>query len=522
MIVHDSQSSQHCDLVLADQLGVDTLQLMELAGKAVVDEIQQDIIGNGVPRACIFCGPGNNGGDGLVVARLLLFKGWNVALFLLSGSDKYHGPSLKNFLSIQHLSQRYSDSFKLFASPESYEPASELSNFSPDLIVDAMFGVGLRYPLNDFYSSVIDAINNSNIPCYSIDISTGVHADTGAILSTAIKARKTVTFSAAKPGHLIYPGREYTGNLIIRDIGVPTDLAIEHAKYNTIMSLSELKTRLPLRFSDSHKGSYGTVVIIGGSIKYRGALALAVESAYRSGAGKVYACYRSSQLNYFTNLPYESIHVPLDDSQEEYFLDRAMKCVQDLVTSNQAVICCGPGLGRDDMMQNLVKKLYLEFNGNMLLDADALYAIKDIIHEFPHQCHLILTPHLGEMSYLTGIDLKRIKEDLPSIAKNYAEKLKCTLVLKSANTIVAYPGSLPFIQYFGNSGMATAGTGDVLAGVISAIFAQKVAAFDAAILGTCLHGLAGDFAVKKTSSWSLTANDLCKYLHLAFKKVSDA
>jgi ADP-dependent NAD(P)H-hydrate dehydratase / NAD(P)H-hydrate epimerase len=519
MILHDSQSSKQCDIDLHDELGVDTLQLMELAAKVIADTILDDFAQEKKPAIAVFCGPGNNGGDGLATARLLFSSGWKVFCYLLRDSSLFQGATQKNFLSLKNLSQLYPCDVIIRQLPAMNEVVHDFEKHHFCLILDAIFGVGLNSPINDYYLSIINLINDLQMPTYSIDIPSGIHTDTASTMNVAIKAQKTITFSTPKIAHCMFPGKAYTGNLIIKPIGIPAYLLQKYQKALSFFHAKEATNLLPPRIQDSHKGTYGTVFVIGGSSNYRGAISMAVASALSTGAGKVFAVYPSS-LDPFSSLPVECIHMPWDQQQtptSNSMYDELYK------SSNNAssVLCIGPGLGRSELNLDLVKQIYLKWQGKILIDADGLYAIKDLIHQFSHPSQLVLTPHLGEMAYLTGINIEKIKGNLISTAQHYADLWNCTLVLKSASTIVTSKNQTPFIQYFGNPGMATAGSGDVLAGVISALLCQQLEPYQAAILGTTLHSLAGDIAAENKTMWSLVASDIISSLSSAFALLSN-
>ncbi|HOI25302.1 MAG TPA: NAD(P)H-hydrate dehydratase [Caldisericia bacterium] len=518
MILHDSQSSKQCDIDLLNELGVDTLQLMELAAKVTADLIQADFTNENQPEIAVFCGPGNNGGDGLATARLLFCNDWKVFCYILRDPSLYHGAAKHNFLSLQTISQKYPEKMVLRELPSIDDILLDFQQNHICLILDAIFGVGLNSLIHDYFLEIINLINTLSVPVYSIDMPSGIHTDTACVMNVAIKAFKTITFSVPKIAHCLYPGKEHTGRLVVRSIGIQTLLLQKYQKALSFFSAKESSILLPLRLQDSHKGSYGSVFIFGGSVNYPGALSLAASSALTSGAGKVFAIYPSN-LNSQSSLPVECIHMPIN------LQTATSNSVYDDLCSHlnntSSILCIGPGLGRNESSLDLVKQFYLKWKGKIVIDADGLYAIKDLIHQFSHPSELILTPHLGEMSFLTGLSLEKIKCNLLSTAQYYADLWNCTLVLKSASTVVASKDQTPFIQYFGNPGMATAGSGDVLAGVISALMCQSLGSHNAAILGTTLHSLAGDIASKSKTMWSSLASDIISSIPSAFSVISD-
>ncbi len=512
MVLHNSESSYHCDQLMSQQWKIEPGLLMEVAGKSIAEEAIK--LQKSKQDSCVFiiCGPGNNGGDGLVAARFLFSEGFSVRVYALKPSLSYKYPSKENWDILLELSKKYSEQIKLIEEPDLEKLDQDYKIYSPFVIVDAIFGVGIRNDVEGYFAEIIDLINQWKTDVISVDIPSGINSDTGKIMNIAIKATQTITFSAPKIGHYLYPGKLNKGNLVVRSIGIPWDIIDKLKKAYTFLNIKDAESLLPLRPPDSHKGSFGSVYIIGGCHQYRGALKMSIKASYRCGAGKVFASYLSNDSSYFNDLPQECIHGPIDSHEDLW------KQISD-AQKNSSILCVGPGLGRNQERVELVKKLYLNWNGKMLIDADGLYAVQSIIHQFKHPSNLILTPHLGEMAMITGQTIESIKKDPVEVAKYYANQWDCTLVLKSANTIVASPGREAFIQPFGNSGLSTAGTGDVLSGMISAFATQSQHLHDACVLGSILHGYAGTLASNDLTEWSMTAGDLIEQIPASIKAI---
>lgn len=514
--------AEESDRIASENFGISSMHLMEMAGKASADIINKDFLLKRERNAVIICGPGNNGGDGFGVARLLFTYGWRVDVLVLSQIDKYKDSALENLKILLKCEENSSNKIKTYIISDSKQAIETLSQIKPDVIVDAIFGIGLNKPIEGFISEIIEYISDSKIaPVYSIDIPSGISADTGEILGKALRADKTITFSFPKVGHLLYPGKEYTGELIIEQIGIPECATNKYPSLFTFASFKEIKPYLKVRNKDSHKGDYGRVLVFGGSKTYIGALSLATSASIRIGTGLTYAAYKESLKEQFSStLPSECIHIPLPTDDRGSFSDSSLNTLINLPFVKNLILLVGPGIGRERDVIDFVKKIYLNWEGVILFDADALFAIHDIINEFKHKAKLILTPHIGEMSYLTGLGVDAIKRNLVEIARNYAQAWNCIVVLKSATTVVASEEDRVYINNFGNPGMAKGGSGDVLSGAIASFLAQGYDSFDAGVLGCAITSIAGDLAKKEKTEWSLTPSDIVDYIPQAFNVVS--
>jgi len=523
MRVLNKNLSQELDRVASNNYGISSIHLMEIAGKVSADQIDKDFPSKNQRKAIIICGPGNNGGDGFVIARLLFTYGWIVDVFVLSEIDKYKDAAYENLKILLNCSENSKNQIKVHISCDSKQIIDNISQLNPHIIVDAIFGVGLTKPIEGYISEIINYINNSNIaPVYSIDIPSGISADTGEILGVAIKAEKTITFSNPKVGHLLYPGKSYTGELIIEQIGIPEEL-VNEKKPNlfTFTSLDEIKPYLKTREKDTHKGDYGKVLVLGGSKTYIGALSLAAAASIKTGTGLTYAAYKENlKYQFSSSLPAECIHMPLPTDDKGLFSDISLNALINLPINKNLILLVGPGIGRDKDVINFIKQIYLNWDGVIVFDADALFAIHEIINEFRHKAKLVLTPHIGEMSYLTGLGIDLIKKNLVEIANNYAHTWNCTVVLKSASTIIASEDDNIYINNFGNPGMAKGGSGDVLSGTIASFLAQGYEPFNASLLGCTIHSIAGDLAAKAKTEWAVTPTDIIYYIPKAFKIIS--
>ena len=521
MIIHGSLASKDFDKAASVQYGITTLHLMEIAGKVYADEIDQDFK-KSEKKALLVSGPGNNGGDSFVIARFLISDGWNVTLILLNPTESYLGASLENLMILNQMAQDLSLGLHITLIKNENTFQQILQDFKPDVLVDALFGVGLTRNIVGLEERIIYVMNQSCIPIYAIDIPSGISADHGQILGQAVKATKTITFETMKFGHMLYPGKEYSGEVVVKQIGFPLLLKKNFSSATTCLNVDELKPLFRSRPANAYKGTFGKAFLFGGSKHYQGALELSVQSCLKSGAGVVHAIY-NEKLSPFLGprLPAEVVHeiVPsnhlgeLDLIQFSTFLST--------IQLSRTSIGVGPGIGRDLDVIEAVQIILKEWMGALVIDADGLFAIKDCLGNSTYSPSIVLTPHLGEMAYLTGVSIDMIQADLVGTAKHYASLWNTTLVLKSSSTVIADPSGKVFVNQWGNSGMAKGGSGDVLTGIICSFLAQGYNTMDASILGVCIHSLAGDLAAKTKGFHSMLPTDICQFIPKAFSLIQN-
>lgn len=459
-----------------------SLLLMERAALCVVKELTSGKYDT--HKVLIACGTGNNGGDGLAVARLLMNQGITTEV-CVAGSLEHLSPDAKQQLEM------YMAIFGNFVTAPVYEEYT--------VIVDALFGIGCNRDVTGIAAEVITAINQTKVPVISVDVPSGISSDTGKICGVAVKATTTVTFFTEKLGMLLYPGRDYCGDIIVADLGIP----FEKWKECQIITYTEKDMdKLPLRSGDSHKGTFGKVLVVAGSQTIGGAAYLAAAGAYRSGAGlvKVYTP-RENRISMQTLLPEALLEI--------YDRDRPkVKQLQQCIAWAD-VIVIGPGLGTDRMAEKIFKYVLQKSKVPVVADADAVNILgKSKTCLLDKKDPVILTPHIQEMARLTGKTKEEILENPMGAAKDFVEDYPVTLVLKNARTIVAKDGELLYLNTSGNSGMATGGSGDVLAGMLGGLIAQGMDPSEAARLGVYLHGKAGDAAAKVKGQYSMLATDI--------------
>lgn len=461
---------------------IPSLLLMERAAMAVVNELTSGSYN--LQKILIACGMGNNGGDGLAVARRLTEEGYHAEVCMVGALDH-----LSEEAKVQ-LERYQAISGKFVTSPVYKEYT---------VIVDAIFGIGCNREITGIAAEVIREINGAEATVLSVDIPSGISADSGKVCATAVRAAVTVTFFTEKLGMVLYPGRNFCGKTLVADLGIPFD-SLEMCQAITYGEEDLLK--LPERKADSHKGTYGKVLVIAGSQKISGAAYLAAAGAYRMGAGlvKLYTP-KENQI---------AMQVLLPEALLEVY-DRTRPSLKQLKECMEwaDVIVIGPGFGTDKIAEKILKYVIGKSGVPLVVDADGLNILaKNKTALWEHRGEVILTPHLQEMARLTGKTKDMVKKDAIGEAKRFAAEYRVTMVLKDARTIVTEGNDPVYINTSGNSGMATGGSGDVLAGILGGLLAQKLNVYDAARLGVYLHGMAGDAAERKKGSYSMLATDI--------------
>ncbi|MCG9129568.1 NAD(P)H-hydrate dehydratase [Candidatus Poribacteria bacterium] len=510
-----------------EDIGIPGIVLMETAGSEIVKRIV-DYYPN-AHRIGIFVGKGNNGGDGLVIARQLAHSGRDVSIFLLSPQDSFTEEAYLNLEISEklglHIEEILTDtSFtdilgfdNIKGKAESSKiPHRNIANF--DLFVDAILGTGLRGDVRPRISNVINAINDQSIPILAVDLPSGLDADTGNPLGTCIQADRTVTIGLPKRGLLVHPGAELSGELDVVDIGFPRQVIdAQNINVNWITE-DEAVEWIPQRKPSSYKGSYGRVLVVAGSTGMTGAAALASEAALRIGAGLVTLAIPESLNPILEEKLSEVMTLPLPETDNGSFTASSVSPVLEYAIKNKSVLAIGPGLSQHPetvtFVHQLIQENYRqELDLRIVIDADGLNALaqeKDLLQLINEK--VVLTPHPGEMSRLIDIPVTEFEVDRIGISEEFAKENGVTLVLKGAPTITSDSNGNTWINSTGNAGMATAGMGDVLTGVIAGLIAQNVPIAKAATLGVYLHGLAGDIVAEQKGMHGLIATDVLNAL----------
>ncbi len=485
----------------AEELGgIPGIVLMENAGLAVVTRLKE--IGLLKKRVAIFCGKGNNAGDGFVIARHLLNMGIETSVYLVSGSD-FSGDALINY---EILSKMGGDISEILD-----EDSLKYKVMSYDIVVDAIFGTGIRGEITGIARNVIEEINKHGKFVISVDIPSGVMGDDGRIAGVAVKADMTVTFGAYKIGMLLYPGADYTGMVYVENISIPGYI-MEHIKLNVIDD-DLIKKLMPKRYDNSHKGNYGKVLIVGGSKGMTGAPTMAAEAALKCGVGLVTVGVPQSLNNILEVKLCEAMTMPLSDNNGEISEDSVDAILKKMEQSDALVF--GPGIARSPAVGEILKKILSSSKIPVVVDADGLYALaKDMDMISNCGCDLIFTPHEMEFARLTGLSPEEVQNSRLKLSEQFSAEYGVTLILKGAKTIVTAPEGVQYINITGNNGMATAGSGDVLAGMVGAFLARGAQGYEAAVLASYLHGLAGDRAAEDLGKNAMTATDIISAIHL--------
>ena len=461
---------------------VPSLLLMERAAEAVVKEILSGSYH--LDKILIACGTGNNGGDGLAIARMLKMNNYQVDVCVVGSLDKMSAEAKIQLEMYQAISGN-------FVTAPVYDEYT--------MIVDAIFGIGCNREITGIAAEVIEAINKNNGNIIAVDVPSGVSSDTGRICGVAVKAEKTVTFFAEKFGMMVYPGREFCGKVLVADLGIPFQ---DWEECQAVTYCDEDIEKLPKRRGDSHKGTYGKVLVIAGSEKISGAAYLAAAGAYRIGAGlvKVYTP-KENKIAMQVLLP-EALLETYDDNRPP--VKQLKECMEWA-----DVIVIGPGIGTERTAEKILKYVVSKSSVPVVIDADGINILaKNKTYLMEKHAPIVLTPHIQEMARLIGESKDKILKNQMEEAELFVKNYEATLVLKSATTVVAKKDEYSYINMSGNSGMATGGSGDVLAGMIGGLIAQGMDSYEAAKLGVYLHGKAGDAAAKTKSTYSMMATDI--------------
>ena len=485
-----AQNMQHIDNRTINEKGVPGLLLMERAAIAVAEEIMKEcpVTDHGL----VVAEGGNNGGDALAAARMLINAGYDIEVRQIGAISH----ETESFRQNKHILNQMG--VKLIISD-----VPDFDGQEYDFVIEGIFGLGLKRDIAAPHDAYVRALNEMRARRYSIDVPAGINADTGKVMGAAYKADKTITFGFNKPGLLLYPGASYAGETVVRDIGFDRQVVCEEQMKYYACEMSDLKC-LPVRRPDAHKGSCGRLAVIAGSEQMAGAAILSARAAYVMGTGMVKVYTHEKNRNVICSGLPESL-IMIYATKEE-----AAMCAKDAVSFADTILV-GPGLSMDDMARAIIDTLLRLKPGRVVADADALNIMADAgIAPRDIGESVIITPHLKEMSRLCGRSVAEISDDMPGTALDYAEGNDIICVLKSARTCIA-AGDL-YINTSGNDGMAVAGSGDVLAGIIAGLLATGAAASDAAVLGAYIHGLAGDMAAKALGKRSMLSGDIIAHI----------
>lgn len=505
MQLTSSEKMRDADSHAIHLAGIPSTLLMTNAAEHLAKAAME--LANDNRSAAVFCGSGNNGGDGLAAAAYLLCRGFSVRCFLVGRRERLTADASEMERRLKEL-------------------GGELENFSPEnagqenaaksagVIIDAMLGIGLNKELSGALLSAVELINKANAPVVSADVPSGVEADTGKILGAAVNADITVSFSMGKPGHFAEPGCTKCGELRVCEIGIPAEILKDAGE--KVFAVQDGELHLPKRPRISHKGDYGRLLLLGGSVGYTGAPMLCARAAQRGGAGLISLGVPEQIYELTAARMLEPMPFPLPgDSEGRIDLSALPRILEKLRNADVCVLGCG--LGRSDGISELTRSLLHVSAKPLVLDADALFAIgsdPELIKSA--QTQPVLTPHEGEFLRLGGV----LSGDRLSDARAFATQRSCTLVLKGHHTICAFPDGEVYIIPFGNPGMAKGGSGDALAGLIGAMLCQ-LPAKKAVLCATYIHAKAGDMCAGRLGEYAMLPTDVIDEIPNVVIKMED-
>jgi ADP-dependent NAD(P)H-hydrate dehydratase / NAD(P)H-hydrate epimerase len=503
MRVLNTQQMREADRRTIDEVGIPSIVLMENAGRQAVAAMEAAFEDLATMHVGVMCGRGNNGGDGFVVARTLIQRGVEISVFLLGSVADVRGDARTNLEVLGRIGLTV---VELTNAQEWELHFSEISRC--ELIVDAILGTGFHGQLSGLLETVVADLNGLGVPIVAIDLPTGLSADTSDVEGEAIEASMTITLAAPKIPLILPPADTHSGDLVIADIGIPLPILDDvEGPYIELLTRERMRELVPTRAADSHKGDFGRVLVIAGSMGRSGAAHLAATGALRSGAGLVTVATPRSCLPIVAAMGPEYMTEGLEETATGTIDFAALERVLEFKAD---VIAVGPGLGQSPGTAAFVHGLVERAGVPLILDADALNAFADDPERLVGRdgVDVVITPHPGEMARLLNLSIEAVQHDRLRHATEFAASHRVHVVLKGHRTIVAGPDNRAFINLTGNPGMATGGTGDLLTGMIAAWFGQLLDAEAACKLAVYLHGTAGDLAEADEGDVALIAGDL--------------
>lgn len=518
MKILTSAQMQEVDRATTERYGVPSLTLMENAGRSVVKFVHQRFSPLEAQEIVILCGRGNNGGDGMVVARMLRELGLEPRVLLLADPERLKGDAEVNYkrLAKTGLPLTVPD----HASWEGLK--SKLGNAS--LVIDAILGTGLSKPLGGFLLEVVRDIPAvfPKARVVAVDLPTGVAADSGELMGECARADASVTFTAPKVAHVFPPACEKVGKWVVRAIGTPAEELERHPDFFlNLLEPHDLEWLVRPRKLEAHKGNFGHVLVLGGSVGKTGAAGMAAKAALRAGAGLATVATPGSALPVIATLGMEIMTEPLPETDSGTISLRALKeGLLDALVEGKSVLAVGPGLGREAETMELVREVVNRYSVPVVLDADGLNAFSGCMKTLQAGGRIrVLTPHPGEMGRLTGQKTSEVVAHRLDVAREFAGRHGVQLVLKGFRTLTASPDGQVWVNPTGNPGMATGGSGDVLTGIVAALLAQYPdrSPTEVTAASVYLHGLAGDIAARELGEASVIAGDILEALPRAYQ-----
>ena len=510
LTVDEMKALERCAI---DSYNIPGVLLMEHAGYAVAETIMKNY--PKTTTVLVVCGRGNNGGDGFVVSRKLLMEGYLIKVIVVGNASAIKGDALSNYKILKNIK-------KDILNIKNLEDVSNVSKLfeSTDIIIDAIFGTGLNSSVRPLEASVIELMNNTKAKVISVDVPSGINGSTAQVMESAVKADITIAFEAFKCGNILYPGADYNGKLKVVNIGIPKTCYEQSCFSKRLITEKLVLNKMPIRKKNSHKGTFGKASIIAGSFGMEGAAILSCSAAMRTGLGLL-KLFVPKSMNHIVKIAVpEIITIPLEENEMGSYDLNSIDVILDHI-KNDSVVAIGPGCGQHKEIAETVRRLITESELPLVIDADGLNMLA-LNMTWIDGCSkdIVLTPHIAEMARLTNLSIAEIIKNPIKIAKKYAIEWEVTVVLKSARTIVATKEGDLYINRNGNSGMATAGTGDVLTGIITGLMAQGLSGEDASILGVYIHGDSGDRVAKEIGEYGLMAGDIIKQIAYTLKDLS--
>ena len=508
-----AEEMREADQAAINEYGVPGLILMENAGQAVVRKAEEIMGGLAGKKAAVFCGGGNNGGDGLVVARHLYNSGCEVRLYYLTDPEVFRGDALTNYKIIESMGIA-----GFYLEEGNRLNVARMALASADIAVDAIFGTGLRDNVQTTALAVINMLNDNDTPVISCDIPSGLSSTSGQPLGAAVMATATVTFGFCKLGLVLPSAKLYVGELVVADISLPTQVEDNLSSRRELIDEEFCSRWLHPREIDSYKGDFGHVGVVAGSPQMPGAAVLASRGALKMGAGRVTAALPSVNRSAFiSQLPEAMMLLTKDNDLGGVSGDE----IDKMVSFPADAWIIGPGMGREEQTMEFVRSFIAKLKVPAVVDADALFAVCGYLRVLKQaEVPIVITPHPGEMAKLLGVSIADVQNNRIAVAEGLAKQTDVVVVLKGAGTVIATPEGRTFINNTGNPGMATGGTGDVLAGMIATLLAQGMIPAAAAACAVWLHGKAGDIAASQGGIAGLLAGDIVASVPSALNSIN--
>ncbi|MBR0278277.1 MAG: NAD(P)H-hydrate dehydratase [Clostridia bacterium] len=501
MLLANADQAKFIDKCTIEKYNIPSILLMENAGMRVADEALK----TKAKSFAVVIGKGNNGGDGSVAARHLFCSGKDVTIVLLGYDEDLNGDAKTAYEYAKNAGVKTENGLT---------EASKECIKNSDVIIDAIFGIGISGAPTGFFKDAISYINGLKKPVISVDVPSGINADNGAVEGVAVMASKTVTFGVGRLGLRIYPAKEYAGEVCVKEISFAPE-AIKEANINC----RDVEYKHTEGIGENcHKGSVGKTLVAAGSLGMTGAAYMSSLSALKSGSGVVSLCIPFFLNSVMEQKTTEIMTIPVDDNG-----NTMSSYATDIITSKTKSYDClviGCGLGVNDDTKELVNSVVKNAECKIVIDADGINCLdKEVLRLAKHKT--VITPHIGEMARLTGLDTGYIKSNLTEVASDFAKKYNTSVVLKCASTVAAFPNQNVYVNTNGNRGMATAGSGDVLAGIIGSFISQRIPFETAVVNGVYVHSKAGDLAAEKLGKKYMSATDIIENIAYVLMEGND-